>query len=279
MNCPYCDGATRVTDSRPEHGRSRVRRRRSCTSCGEQFTTYEGISADGILVHKRGDRRTEQFSRTKLRRGIEKAAAGWTLQDVDRFVTRVVERIRPEPGVPITSARIAELVLRVLEGEDPATNVTRIRYAMVLIGRRDRPGGFVGIREFLAWLEDEYGPAPAEPPPAYPAIVRKDNGGTEHFDREKISRSVGLALKGRGTEAQVRALTATVVGEALESLGGQAIVTTQQVAGAVLPPLIQTDPIAYLRYASATKRYQSVEDFWAEALALAQAERPMGNTA
>lgn len=275
MNCPYCDGATKVTDSRPEHGQSRVRRRRSCIECGEQFTTFEGISADGILVHKRGDRRTEQFSRTKLRRGIEKAAAGWTMHapEVDRFVERVVERIRPTPGVPITSARIAELVLHVLEGDDPATNITRIRYAMVSLGKKERRDGFADIRDFLRWLDEEYGPGPEEKPPTQPVIVRKYDGVTEHFDRAKLERSIELASKGRGTESQVRSLAAAIAGETLAALQGQPIVTSQQLGAEVLRALVRTDAIAYIRYASATKRYQSVDDFWLEALALAQIRR------
>lgn len=281
MNCPYCDGATRVTDSRPEHGQSRVRRRRSCVACGEQFTTYENISADGVLVHKRGHRRPEQFSRTKLRRGIEKAAAGWTLQEgqLDRFVTRVVERIRPTPGIPIASSRIAELVLHVLEAEDPATNITRIRYAMVALGQRGRPDGFTDGHDFLHWLDREYGPGPEDRPPPHPVVVRKYDGVTERFDRAKFERSIGVASKGRGTEAQVRSLASAVVTEALVALRGQVIVTSQQLAAEALRVLIRTDAIAYLRYASAVKRYQSVDDFFSEALALADVQGPMGNTA
>lgn len=39
MNCPVCDGATKVTNSRPNP--DTIRRRRVCLECGYRFTTIE----------------------------------------------------------------------------------------------------------------------------------------------------------------------------------------------------------------------------------------------
>ena len=41
MNCPKCDGATRVADSRDVRGERLLRRRRECLVCLHRFTTYE----------------------------------------------------------------------------------------------------------------------------------------------------------------------------------------------------------------------------------------------
>lgn len=54
--------------------------------------------------------------------------------------------------------------------------------------------------------------------------------------------------------------------EVKANLKGQAIVTSQQIAAEVLKLLIREgDMLTYLRYASAVKRYSSVQDFWIEA--------------
>lgn len=39
MTCPICEGATKVTNSRP--GPDIIRRRRECVGCGYRFTTIE----------------------------------------------------------------------------------------------------------------------------------------------------------------------------------------------------------------------------------------------
>jgi hypothetical protein len=44
--CSACSAATHVLDSRPAYGA--VRRRRECLVCGERFTTWERVEADGL---------------------------------------------------------------------------------------------------------------------------------------------------------------------------------------------------------------------------------------
>ena len=41
MDCPACDRATRVLESRRADDGAAVRRRRECTACGHRFTTFE----------------------------------------------------------------------------------------------------------------------------------------------------------------------------------------------------------------------------------------------
>ena len=44
MHCPYCNASdTKVIDSRLAAEGAQVRRRRSCNSCQERFTTFEMV--------------------------------------------------------------------------------------------------------------------------------------------------------------------------------------------------------------------------------------------
>lgn len=263
----------RVRETRtPDPGE--VQRHRVCRSCGVQFATVERISAHDILVTKLSGRPAERFSRMKLRRGIEKAAAVWKLDDeeLDSLVERVVKRLRPTPGVPTSSSHIGSLVLRVLAGDRPATAITRIRFAIVLLGRTSRTTQFRGLRDFLSWLEAEYDPSSIERPMQTPSVVVKRNGQTRSFNIKKLERSIGIASKGRGSDKEVERLAAAVASRATHELRGQAVVTSQQVAAEVLKVLMKRDALAYLRYASAVKRYQSVDDFWLDALGLLELE-------
>jgi transcriptional repressor NrdR len=278
VDCPYCHHSeVRTTDSRPTVA-GEVRRRRVCKGCGEHFSTVERISAHDVKVMKRTQGEWEKFSRTKLRRGIEKAATknGVDAADVDAIVERVVKRLRPKPEEPVTSQQIGDLVLRVLDSEKPGLLVTRIRFAMVFLGRTTRGGGFRDVRDFLRWLEVGHS-FPDERPDRAPSLVVDRDGQRDVFNVGKLERSIGMASKGRGRDLEVRAIASRVATEVKRELGGQAIVTTQQIAAEVLKALKSTSPLAYLRYAAAVKRYASVDDFWLEAVALLDQSREATN--
>jgi transcriptional regulator NrdR family protein len=229
----------------------------------------ERISAHEVKVMKSADGRQENFSRTKLRRGIEKAATknGVGAADVDAIVERVVKRLRPTPEEPISSFQLGNLVLRVLASEKPELSITRVRFAIVFLGRTTRASGFRGIRDFLTWLEGEYD-LRHERPDRTPSVVVDREGQRDAFNIAKLERSIGIASKGRGTDQQVNTLATKVASEVRRELRGQAIVTSQQIAAEVLKALKRKDELAYLRYAAAVKRYRSVDDFWFEAVAL-----------
>lgn len=276
MDCPFCRAPSRhvkVKDSRPSNV-GEVRRQRLCKNCGARFGTVERISAHDTPVIKRGDRATEKFSRHKLRTGIKRAAAVWRLEDneLDSIVERVVKRLRPSPSEPITSTDIADIVLRVLADDRSATAITRIRFAIVALGRTSLQTQFRNLRDFLAWLEQEYGPPGFDASGPTPYEVIKRDGVSKTFDIKKLERSIGVASKGRGSVRQVESLASTVALQATRELRGQAIVTSQQIAGEVLKILKDRDALAYLRYGSAVKRYQSVDDFWRDAYGLMSAE-------
>lgn len=94
-------------------------------------------------------------------------------------------------------------------------------------------------------------------------VVVKRSGVVEPFSREKVVGGVRKACKGRPvTEAQLAKLGQSVE-ESLRA-SGQAEIPAEQVGVAILGPLRELDPVAYLRFASVYKDYQSVDDFTAE---------------
>ena len=50
MNCPKCNGAVFVVDSRPTDGT--IIRRRCCQECGNRFSTYEVSKEQYNLLKK-----------------------------------------------------------------------------------------------------------------------------------------------------------------------------------------------------------------------------------
>lgn len=88
----------------------------------------------------------------------------------------------------------------------------------------------------------------------------KRSGVTEAFNRQKVIDGVRKACKGRPvTEAELARLGQKVE-ESLRA-SGQAEVPTQDVGVAILGPLSELDPVAYLRFASIYKHYESAQDF------------------
>ncbi|MFI5912358.1 ATP cone domain-containing protein [Dactylosporangium sp. NPDC051541] len=267
MQCPSCGSErTRVKDSRPCGGETV--RKRVCEGCGQRFSTAERITAEYLQVRKR-DGRTEPFSRAKIRQSIIKAAAGVDLPpaDVNAFVDRVVQVLNPDaPDLPVPSRDIGRLVLQQLHGGDARIEVIRVRYAMVFMGGvRGTDGGFQRLSDFLEWLGAEYGPARRLQPESTPWAVTKRGGRVEPFQAAKLSRSIGIAAEGRGSEERIRSIALHTTTQVQEALRGQALVTSQQIAAESLKALRGLDPLAYLRYASAVKQYRSIDDFWLDA--------------
>lgn len=90
--------------------------------------------------------------------------------------------------------------------------------------------------------------------------VVKRSGVVEAFSRDKVIKGVSKACQGRPvTQAQLAALGQRVE-EALRS-SGQAEIPSEQVGVAILGPLAELDSVAYLRFASVYKNYNSLEDF------------------
>jgi len=106
-------------------------------------------------------------------------------------------------------------------------------------------------------------------------LVVKRSGVTEPFSREKIVGGVRKACQGRPVSEDQIAQLAQRVEEAVRARG-LAELPSHEVGLEILGPLRDLDLVAYLRFASVYKAYESLEDFEAEIAALrgAAAERP-----
>ena len=91
----------------------------------------------------------------------------------------------------------------------------------------------------------------------------KRSGATEPFNRDKAIAGVRKACKGRPvTDAQLACLGQDV--EDALRLSGQAEFDANEVGLAILAPLRALDEVAYLRFASVYRAFESADDFTAE---------------
>ncbi len=143
MECPYCIGASKVTDKRksPEG----IRRRRECLNCKKRFTTYEKISKSDLYVIKKDGSR-EKFNREKLEKGFEKAFEKRPIskEKIEKMINEIEEQLRRKGKKEIRSSTIGELVMKKIKKLD---NVAYIRFASVY---RD----FQDIKDFKNELKD-----------------------------------------------------------------------------------------------------------------------------
>jgi transcriptional repressor NrdR len=101
-------------------------------------------------------------------------------------------------------------------------------------------------------------------------VVRKRDGTTEPFDREKVASGISKATKNRPvSRVEVDDLIARVEVR-LRRKGPE--VTSQQVGIEVLQQLRTIDEVAYLRFASVYKDFQELTDFERELGALLKRE-------
>lgn len=102
-------------------------------------------------------------------------------------------------------------------------------------------------------------------------MVLKRSGATEPFTRDKAISGARKACKGRPvTEDQLQCL-----GQQVEDVlrgDGWAEVPAHEVGLAILGPLSELDEVAYLRFASVYKSFESADDFAAEIARLRSAE-------
>ncbi|MGI9009453.1 MAG: transcriptional regulator NrdR [Streptosporangiaceae bacterium] len=98
-------------------------------------------------------------------------------------------------------------------------------------------------------------------------MVGKRSGATEPFNRDKIVTGVRRACQGRPVSEDQLAILAQRVEDTIRSRGlGE--VPSNEVGLAILGPLRALDEVAYLRFASVYRGFESVEDFESEIAAL-----------
>ena len=91
-------------------------------------------------------------------------------------------------------------------------------------------------------------------------IVVKRDGKRALFDREKIAKSVTIALRKRAVgDESVEQLVSGIVRK-LES-SGETEVSSEDVGALVMEALKTVDPVGYVRYASVYKNFKDPSDF------------------
>jgi transcriptional repressor NrdR len=104
-------------------------------------------------------------------------------------------------------------------------------------------------------------------------MVGKRSGVTEPFARDKISRGVRRACQGRPVSEDQLAILAQRVEDTIRARGSGEV-PSHEVGLAILGPLRELDEVAYLRFASVYRGFESLADFEAE-IGLLRAEREL----
>ncbi len=91
-------------------------------------------------------------------------------------------------------------------------------------------------------------------------MVVKRSGRRTPFDREKLARSVSVALRKRPVDAErVERMVSGIVRQ-LESLG-ESEIKSEQIGELVMEGLRNLDDVAYVRFASVYKNFREAKDF------------------
>jgi transcriptional repressor NrdR len=91
-------------------------------------------------------------------------------------------------------------------------------------------------------------------------VVIKRNGRRVPFDRDKLLRSVQIALRKRPVEPErIDQVVSKIVRE-LESQG-ESEISSETVGEAVMEALRQLDDVAYVRFASVYRNFREAKDF------------------
>jgi transcriptional repressor NrdR len=98
------------------------------------------------------------------------------------------------------------------------------------------------------------------------AVVKR-SGVSEPFSRAKVVSGVRKACQGRPVDDDALAVLAQRVEESVRSTGC-AEIPSHEVGLAILGPLRELDLVAYLRFASVYRAFDSLADFEAEITAL-----------
>jgi transcriptional repressor NrdR len=103
--------------------------------------------------------------------------------------------------------------------------------------------------------------------------VIKRNGRRLPFDRDKLARSVEIALRKRNVEPERIEQTVSKIVQELEGLG-ESEVTTETIGEAVMTHLRELDDVAYVRFASVYRNFREAKDFETALAELASEDEP-----
>ena len=91
-------------------------------------------------------------------------------------------------------------------------------------------------------------------------MVVKKNGRKSPFDREKLSKSIYIALKKRPIDTDTVEKFITNISRSLEELG-QSEIASNTIGTMVMDGLKDLDPVAYVRFASVYRNFREEKDF------------------
>ena len=150
MRCPFCGFEdTQVKDSRPSQDQSAIRRRRSCSSCGSRFTTFERVQLRELTVIKR-DKSRSPFDREKLMHSVSIATRKRPVkpEDIDRMVNGIVRRLETSGESDVSSTTIGELIM---DGLSHLDSIAYVRFASVYRNFRETKD----FEEFIDELQSD----------------------------------------------------------------------------------------------------------------------------
>ena len=101
-------------------------------------------------------------------------------------------------------------------------------------------------------------------------LVVKRSGVTEEFSRAKLIQGVRRACQGRHVSDDALKRLAQEVELSVRTQSGSQV-PAHEIGLAILDPLRELDEVAYLRFASVYKSFESAEDFETEIIALKNA--------
>ena len=90
--------------------------------------------------------------------------------------------------------------------------------------------------------------------------VIKKNGRKSIFDRDKLSKSIYIALKKRPIDTDTVEKFITKISRSLEELGSNEI-ASNTIGTMVMEGLKELDPVAYVRFASVYRNFREEKDF------------------
>lgn len=91
-------------------------------------------------------------------------------------------------------------------------------------------------------------------------VVVKKTGKREDFDRDKLSRSIRIALQKRPIEPERIDQMISGIVRRLESKG-ESDIPSEEIGQIVMEALARIDTVAYVRFASVYKNFQEADDF------------------
>ena len=103
--------------------------------------------------------------------------------------------------------------------------------------------------------------------------VIKRNGRRVPFDRDKLARSVEIALRKRNVDPERVEQTVSKIVQELESLGENEV-SSETIGETVMAHLRELDDVAYVRFASVYRNFREAKDFEAALAELAGEDEP-----